>query len=310
VRIDLRSKRPTVTFTRQPADDGATYLGPFYSGYSLKQSLRLLRRIFPYYTSKTTSKLNRQIGLEPNGMNLTEYRRNLRQLISYIKGNRVEVMQEIEREMKKSAEKEDFEKAAHYRNQLQHLQELKKQIVIGREEFLDLSKDQGLVELQKLFNLPQIPRRIEVYDISHLSGKFNTASMVVFTNGLADKSQYRKFKLRLKGNNDTAQLREVIERRLKHLSDWGRPEVILLDGGKPQISAVKDLLQGENIAFLARNKSGDHSRNAEGQIILPDGKIAEIAPDGHLQKLLTRVDEEAHRFAVNYHTYLRQKKLV
>ena len=325
VRINMRDAVPFVSFTRQPADDGADYYGPFYSKSAIKNALRVLRKIFPHFTknpsSKQDSKLNVQLGLEPNIENgETEYKKDLRKLISYIKGNRVAVMKEIEKEMKTASAAQDFELAAKLRNQLFNLNELRKQMVFGRDEFLDISKDQALIGLRGLLNLSKIPRRIEAYDVSHISGQHNVASMVVATNGVADKREYRKFKLHIGGNDDYAHMREVIERRLKHLSDWGRPDLVIIDGGAGQLSAVADLLNAEKIPFIGRNKSGDHTRNASVRIIFEGPSFTrndpakekyesvELGTDNHIAKLIARLDDESHRFAVTYHQHLREKR--
>lgn len=376
VRINLREKIPFVDFTRQPLPDGAKYFGPFYSASAIKKALRILRKIFPYFShdvtksfAKRRSKLNQQIGVEPDISTENarqNYKKDLRNLISYIKGNRVKIMREIEAEMRAAAVARNFEIAAKKRNQLRDLGELKQQIVFGREEFLDISKDFALQELRNLLNLPEIPRRIEAFDISHISGENVTASMVVATNGVADKREYRKFRLK-NGADDGANLHSVVSRRLKHLSDWGRPDLIILDGGTQQIGAVFDLLFREKISFVGRNKSGDHSGNAPTKLIVPEIYFAkeksefcapsspkdskenstksdkifakkvtkhnpektnknpdysEINPtkeafvtreiflknSDHVAKLIARLDEEAHRFAITYHQNLRGKK--
>lgn len=356
VRIDIKNDLPFVGFTRQPIDDGAEYIGPFYSGGAVKNALRYLRKIFPYFTKKSELKsaLLLQLGLVPSvetAAQKSAYKKSLRQLISYIKGNRVKVQNEIEKEMKAAAKNHNFEVAATKRNQLRDLNELRRQIVFSREEFLDISKDKALIGLRDLLELDKIPRRIEAYDISHISGTNNVASMVVATNGVADKREYRKFKISRDRNDDVAAMREVITRRLKHLKDWGRPDLVIIDGGIGQLNAVKDLLDSEEISFLGRNKSGDHGRNARVVIVVPktilaskakhqDGKSSkdnplspqgleqdsdstrlsvlpsrnneyetvELETDDHIAKLIARLDEEAHRFAVSYHQTLRGKK--
>lgn len=319
VRINMRDAVPYVGFTRQPADDGAEYYGPFYNGAAVKKALRYLRRVFPYYDRPELPKksgLAHQIGLTPGvevgEMTPAEYKKTLRQLISYIKGNRKAIVRDIEKSMRSAARRQRFELAAHYRNQLRNLSELQRQIVFGRDEFLDVSRDRGLIGLRDLLKLSDIPRRIEAYDISHHGGTNNVASMVVATNGVADKAQYRKFKLRIPGNDDTAHMREAIMRRLKHLRDWGRPDLVVIDGGTGQVNAAADLLRAEGISYVGRNKSGDHSRNAGVQIVIPmpdlnEYKTVDLSSDNHVAKLIARLDDEAHRFAVSYHTTLKRR---
>jgi excinuclease ABC subunit C len=133
--------------------------------------------------------------------------------------------------------------------------------------------------------------------------------MVVFVNGASDRAEYRKFKLRNQKNDDTKNLREVVERRLKH-EEWTLPNLVILDGGEGQINAVKDLLDAKNIPVIGRNKSGDHTRNAAVSIVLPDASIYELNKDSHVAKLIARIDEESHRFAITYHRLLRRKNML
>ena len=152
-----------------------------------------------------------------------------------------------------AAKDEKFEEAAELRKQLFGLRELQKKIVFSDKEFLNISSDQALVDLQMMLRLPNPPRRIEGYDISHQSGTNVVGSMVVFVNGVSDRSEYRKFKLRHQRNDDPANLHEVIERRLKH-QEWAFPDLVILDGGLGQISAVKDLLAAHQIPVIGRDK--------------------------------------------------------
>ena len=244
VRIDMKSEWPHVSFTRNPADDGADHYGPFYNGYALKKALRYLRKTFPYYTKTPKPgerpSLDAHIGLEPLGLTSDEYKAELRKLISYIKGNRMQLVRELERDMKTAAGLHDFEKAALLRNRLHNLQELRRRIMFGDKEFLDISKDRALVQLRDLLLLPQVPARIEGFDISHLSGTNVVASQVVFINGVSSRSDYRKYKITKQQNDDYASMYEVIFRRLspKNVQSWGMPDLLLIDGGKGQLEAA------------------------------------------------------------------------
>ncbi len=319
VRIDMKSEVPYVSFTRTPQDDKATYIGPFYGKTAVAQALRILRKVFPYYDKPYDGKktLSTDLGLTP-GIEVgrttpPEYKKNLRKLRLYLEGGRHKLISEIEKQMKQAAKAEQFEEAAELRKQLFGLKELQKKIVFSDKEFLDISSDQALVDLQKILNLPNPPRRIEGYDISHQSGTNVVGSMVVFVNGASDRSEYRKFKLRSQKNDDTANLHEVIERRLKH-AEWDFPELVILDGGIGQVNAVKELLWPHNIAVIGRDKSGDHTRNAAVNIIIPqpDGidRLLPLAPNSHVAKLIARIDDEAHRFAITYHTLLKRKNML
>ena len=244
VRIDMKNEWPSVSFTRNPADDNAEYFGPFYNGYALKKALRYLRKTFPYYTKPPRvgerPSLDAHIGLEPLGMSSVEYKAELRKLISYIKGNRVQLVRELERDMKTAAGLQDFEKAASIRNRLQNLRELQRRIMFGDKEFLDISKDKALSQLRDLLLLSTAPARIEGFDISHISGTNVVASQVVFVNGVSSRSDYRKYKLTKQQNDDYASMYEVVYRRLspKNVASWGRPDLVLIDGGKGQLDAA------------------------------------------------------------------------
>ncbi len=318
VRIDLKSEVPYVSVTRTPLDDGAKYIGPFYAKNTISSALRILRRIFPYYDRPYTGKktLNTDLGLTPGieigKMTSEDYKKSLRRLISYLEGNRAALMKNLEKTMKEEAKIGNFEEAARIRDQLFGLKGLKKKIVFSDKEFLDISSDRALVQLQVLLDLKQPPKRIEGYDISHIHGTDVVGSMVVFVNGASDRAEYRKFKLHRQKNDDLANLREILERRLKH-QEWTYPDLIVLDGGKLQLEAVKDIVP-DNIPIIGRDKSGDHAKNAEVKIIVPEKngqyRTVHLRSDDHISRLIARIDEEAHRFAVTYHRLLRNKKML
>ena len=255
IRIDMKSEWPTVSFTRNPADDGADYYGPYYNGFAIKKALRYLRKVFPYFTKEP--KLPRQpdldvhVGLSPSlSTPSAEYKRQLKKLVQYIKGGRVALIKEIESAMNAAAKRQDFEEAARQRNRLFNLKSLQQKIMFGDKEFLDISKDQALSDLQELLALPHIPARIEGYDISHMGGENVVASMVVFTNGVSNRAEYRKFKMTHQRNDDTANMAETIARRFsaKNIKAWGVPSLVLIDGGKGQLNAAAEAMRVQGVA--------------------------------------------------------------
>lgn len=317
VRIDMKSEVPYVSMTRNPDDDRAEYLGPYYGKVAIQRALRILRKIFPYYDKPYTGRktLNTDLGLTPGieigRMTPKEYKANLRQMISYLKGNRKKLIREIEKQMYDAAAKGDYEKAAALRNQFFGLKGINTKIVFSDKEFLDISSDQALHDLQDILGLKKTPGRIEGFDISHQSGTNVTGSMVCFINGAADRTKYRRFKLRKQQNNDPASMLEVITRRLHHLNDWGVPDLIVLDGSVGQLDAVRKIVAEAGIAIIGRDKSGDHTRNARVRIVIPRGdddyEMVELSKDSHIAKLIARIDDESHRFAVQYHVLLKRK---
>jgi excinuclease ABC subunit C len=319
VRIDLKSPVPYVSFTRNPLDDGADYYGPYYGVRGIKAALRVLRKVCPYYDRPFDGKktlytdLGLTPGIEVGHSTAAEYKRNLRKLIQYIRGRRRQLVDQVAREMQAASDRGDYEAAAALRNQYFGLKALATKIIFSDREFLDISSDRALRQLQQLLDLPAPPARIEGYDISHQSGTDVTGSMVVFVNGAADRTKYRKFKLRTQRNHDPAALREVITRRLKHLDDWGRPDLVILDGGEAQLNAVADLLDAAKIPYLANEKSGDHSKQMRSHRILyrANGQLSFIiAHSEDFVKLITRIDDESHRFAITYHRLLKTKTLL
>ncbi len=336
VRIDHKSDYPTVTFTRRPLDDGAEYYGPYVNAWQVKRALKYLRRIFPYAIKREEgtlgSTLYQQIGLDPGvesgKTSLKTYRSNLAKLGQYLRGKRKTVVGELEKEMKAAAKAQDFERAAQLRNQMLAIQGLGKQIIFSDREFLDISKDRGLAGLQELLSLVKPPRRIEGYDISHMSGTDTVASMVVFSQGIPDKTAYRKFKMRIPGNNDFAHMNEVITRRLsqKNVKAWGLPDLFLIDGGKGQLGAA---LAARDACGFSRIPMIGLAKREEEIVVNPENSsvvlrediaaqrkayirktddfiLTELPKDDDIVKLLQRIRDESHRFAVSYHTVLKR----
>ena len=338
IRVDMKSEVPYISFTRNPVDDKATYIGPFYGKSSVEKAVRMLRRIFPYYTKPYDGKksLDTDLGLTP-GIEIgkttpTDYKRNLKKLMRYLEGDREKLLKDLEKTMNAEAKAGNYELAAEARDQLFGLKELKKKIVFSDKEFLDISSDQALLQLQKLLGLKEPPRRIEGYDISHQSGTNTVASMVVFINGASARSEYRKFKIRTSTNDDLKSMVEVITRRLKH-KEWEFPDLIVLDGGQTQVNAILPLVKPYNIPVIGRNKSGDHSHSAGVVLVIPSTNSAKMQINGadfqaatpqnstdfqlltlptgsHIARLIARIDEESHRFAITYHTLLKRKSML
>ncbi len=249
--------------------------------------------------------------------------------------------------MKACAKAQDFEKAAVCRNRLTALQNLNKQVIFSDKEFMDISKDHALNELVELLGLQTYPQRIEGYDISHMSGTDVVASMVVFTNGVSDKAEYRKFKTKKDHNNDFYNMHETLTRRLseKNLKAWGKPSLVLIDGGKGQLDAA---LRARDVAMCAKKSTNSTDEieavpscqnlpfiglaKREEQIVIhkvrsnvtlnvdvlrklrgyatesEDYILVNLPHTTNVVKLLQRIRDESHRFAVSYHSVLKTKR--
>jgi excinuclease ABC subunit C len=165
-----------------------------------------------------------------------------------------------------------------------------------------------LLELQRILNLPSTPKVIEGVDISNISGTSATGSIVVFTDGYPNKKEYRLFRIRtVHGPNDYAMMEEVLTRRIQSLIAKNKPlsDLVLIDGGKGQLSsAVKAYLTAPKpIPLLAFAKRTD-------MLYYNDGREITIPAYSPALKLLKRIRDEAHRFAIKYHKKLRGKKLI
>lgn len=336
MRINFKDEYPSITYTRRPLDDGAEYYGPFLSAFALRRALKYLRKAFPYSTHTVLPKracLQFHLGLcpgpETGELDSKTYKTNLKKLVRVVMGQRKGLIAELERDMKRLAKEKKFEEAAAARNQMFTLKRLDQQVIFSDKEFQDIAKDHALVDLTSLLGLKKPPRRIEGYDISHMSGTDTVASMVVFTNGVSDKANYRKFKSRVPGNDDFAHMREAMTRRFsdKNIKAWGKPDLLLIDGGKGQLEATLSVLREKNIELPAiglakkfeeivvRNDWPHTKLNQEVLIkqrgfarVSEDFTLVDIPNNSNIVKLLQRIRDESHRFAVSYHSVLKTNR--
>lgn len=323
---------PVVSYVRRPNDDKAKYFGPFVSAYTVKSAMRYLRRIYPYYSTdrgySRQSALEHQIGVAPKpDVSVLEYKANIRKLTMILRGRSQTLIADLERQLKRLAAQEKFEQAATLRDEYLALKALSQKVIFGNQESRDVSVDQALSGLADRLELKRIPRRIEAYDISNFAGGDAVASMVVFTDGIPHQAQYRRFKMHSKGPDDFTMMREVLSRRFSRRNqNWPKPDLILIDGGKGQLSAVLKAMTDLNIKIpvfgLAKKReqiirwrpsasaaqlSGDEKLGFSWQ----EGNfsILELPKSSQVIALLQRIRDEAHRFAVSYHTSLRDKRV-
>lgn len=164
--------------------------------------------------------------------------------------------------------------------------------------------------LQETLKLTNFPNRIECYDISHIQGTNTVASMVVFYNGMSKKTAYKKFKLKTTEGkpDDFLSMKEVLTRRLSRLGEknWEKPDLIIIDGGKGQLSSVMEVVEEMGITgidFVSLAKR-------EEEVFLPHQlKSIRIPMNSNAMFLIQRIRDEAHRFAITYHRSLRSKAL-
>lgn len=170
----------------------------------------------------------------------------------------------------------------------------------------------AIIQLQEYLHLSKLPSRMECYDISHIQGTDKVASMVVFVNGSPHRAHYRKFKMKYAlGNDDFAGLQEALTRRFDELeksqdeSFSTRPDLLVIDGGKGQLSSVVEILESKGIKDI--DIIGLAKR--EEEVFLPYNSNPVILPrNSYALKVLQRIRDEAHRFAITFHRELRQKR--
>lgn len=292
----------------------AEIFGPFPDASAVKSLLKTIRRLFPYRSVEThpkTACLYCHLGLCPgSNPDLKSYRRNILRIKKILNGHFKSLATSLRKEMKLASKSEDFEKALTLRNQVQAID----YIVSGWHSLKNLFEDINLPDdnqsaaiaeletvLKPYLKIKNI-NRFEVYDISQLGNKYFVGSMVVWQNGHIDTDQYRKFKIKSKASpDDQYMMKEVIFRRLQH-SEWGTPDLIVVDGGKPQVSAISTLT---NIPLIGLAKK------LETIVIKSKSDWIEInlPPKSQALLLLERLRNEAHRFANKYRKELISKNL-
>lgn len=302
---------PKVEFVRRPNfREKARYFGPFPWSRPVKQVYRHLHRIFPL---RSCSKMPKKPCLEyhmgrclapcAGGVSKEEYKKIVDRAIEFFEGHEDKFIAEAEAKMKEASEQKNYEKAAYYRDQMRAMNKLK-EIRLTSLQIQKRSEQEkarkALSQIKTKLKLNKIPKRIEIYDISNIQGQFAVGSMAVFANGQPDKQEYRKFKIKtVEGANDPAMLKEVIMRRVKN--KWPKPDLAIMDGGKGQLNAVKEIWKEYGVPVVALAKR-------EEEIYLPDAKNPRKLPEGSEgYHLMQRMRDEAHRFAISYHRKLRLK---
>lgn len=188
---------------------------------------------------------------------------------------------------------------------------VRKNAVEYLEKFSDMNKRKyeksigALEELKQILNLEKLPIRIEAYDISNIQGVDSIGSMVVYTNAKKDKKEYRRYKIKtVIGPNDYDSMAEIVDRRLKH---GNLPDLILLDGGKGQVSAVKKVLELNDVNIPLWGMYKDDKHRTKGLICKE--KEIELDKTTNLYRFIASIQEEVHNYAITYHRSSRNKAL-
>ncbi|MBI1883428.1 MAG: excinuclease ABC subunit UvrC [Chlamydiae bacterium] len=323
LKVTLNEDFPRFLITRLKKEDGALYLGPYTDAAALKKTVEALQKIFRIRTCTPRHPTERDYKhclyqmmhwcSAPcvEKISAQDYRASVESACQVLMGHSNETYNRISAEMKEASGNLDFEKAALLRDRLRALENIVSSRHRSVRNFKRLSShaQAEALELGQVLGLEKPPQRIEAFDISCLSGSEAVGSMVHFFEGHPDKRFYRRFKIKtVEGINDFAMMHEVVTRRYKRLKEEGGvfPDLILIDGGKGQLSYALSALEALGLDSLA--VIGLAKRYEE--IVTPHGKDSiRLGSDSGALHLIQRVRDEAHRFAVTYHKKLRAAKL-
>ncbi|MEK9195282.1 MAG: GIY-YIG nuclease family protein, partial [Patescibacteria group bacterium] len=297
-----------------------TSIGPYTSSASLKITLKLLRKLFPYCTCSmphTRTCLNAQLGLCPKycctrsvmphnrESSQKEYHAHIHAIISVLTGKGRRIIHDLKKSIRLHIKTQNFEQAAILRDQAIGIED----VLAHRSHLIRTGikkKNQRIVWRTMEKNIIMalgIPGttilRIEGYDISHVSGTSSTGSMVVVTDGMPDHNNYRMFKIKtVTGINDGDMLKEVIYRRLQH-REWQFPDLMVIDGGKPQLNAVMTVIRSHapqlirRVVALAKREEELYSPHIAHTI-----RLDSLPPETGF--FFQRIRDESHRFAKQY----------
>ncbi len=440
IRLSMKDRFPRVTITRTIRKDGSLYFGPYTSATAARETVEFIERHFRLRTCSDREFANRVrpclqhqihrcdapcVGL----IDETGYRQIADQVRLFLQGKKGDLLEALEKEMRRQAEAEAFEKAARTRDLTLSIRETLEKQTVARHDWKDRDvvayhregeritfcilpvregkvsdsllyhlkgqgEDSDLVEsflgqfyreerhlpdeillsqpianaevlrqilserrgkpvailapqkgiksdlthlaeknaqegfrrragkteemreildgLQETLGLMNFPQQIECFDISNLAGQEAVGSLVCFVEGMPNKEGYRRFKIKtVEGPNDFAMMKEILKRRLLR-TEWQRPDLIVVDGGKGQLGVVLAVLgelniTGIDLIALAKEKEGED----QDKVFLPGRKNPVLlGRRSSLLHLLMRIRDEAHRFAISYHRKLRERKMM
>ena len=332
LKLTMGEDYPRLFITRRVVKGKDLYFGPYPKSSIVKSLMRFLwkSKYAPLRPCKWS--FSRQKPLAPLKINTCiyyhtgqcpapcagkilyeDYRQNAQRMADFLDGNFEVVREKITAQMQRCSSKLEYEQAAVYRNFLQAMEHMKERVLVGRfkdEQITTAMKNTDkLKRLAEVIGLRKLPAHIEAFDNSHLFGREAVGCMVCYINGEKNHEHYRRFKIRSKlpekGWSDFTMMQESVYRRLRQIKrDPNQtPDLILLDGGKSQITAALNAFDRAGIFIpfiaLAETHEGIYLPGAAESIKLPIGDPA--------LNLLMEIRDEVHRFAITYHRKLRSK---
>jgi excinuclease ABC subunit C len=322
IRVDVENDMPRFRVTRLKTSESSRYFGPFAFASQMRKTLLNMRLQFgvllgdasptllPDGRWKLYDDIRSELYGHENIVTAEEYRARVDGAVAFLEGKSREWLEDLRKCMFEASEKREYEDAARLRDLCLAIE----RTLVPTRKFTVIPQtdkaDEAIVrELGETLKMRVPPRNIECFDISHISGTFCVASMVHFTDGLPDKANYRRFRIKsFTGNDDFRSMEEVVGRRYRRLHEEEKafPELVVIDGGMGQIAcALRAFLdQGLEPPFLI-GLAKKHER-----IFFADQRPPlDLPPDSEARKLLQRVRDEAHRFANTYNADLRSKRI-
>lgn len=298
---------PAICITRKRVADGSHYFGPYTSAGLLKEALKIIRKHFPFRSCEKMpqeARMYYHIGLAPlpEKSSRKEYKKTIENIRLILEGRNEYLVKKLSQEMNSKSKEHKFEEAAKIRDQLLALSAIS-------QSPGNFGIDLELEGLKKMLKLKRLPERIEAFDISNIKGQEATGSMASFYKGIADKDNYRRFRIKtVDAIDDYKMLAEVVRRRYSRLVEEKAPlpDLILIDGGRAHLlTAQKELTAlGLYLPVVSIAKEEENIYTREGK---PPMKLNSDTP---ALNLMRKVRDEAHRFAVAYHHILRRKKII
>jgi excinuclease ABC subunit C len=319
VKVNMSEPYPRFKFARLAKDDGARYFGPFAHAGVVRRAMQFIRKKYGVLISGTGAPREQDLKystyLVPvplNEMPHQEYLRRVELACAFLDGKNPDALEELEKQMRQAGADKQFEKAAELRDVLYGLREMARatrERKFARDFAPKIEPQQEMEELQRVLSLPSLPRHIEGFDISNISGTLSVASTVCFRDGKPHKEHYRHYQIKtVEGSDDFASMAEVVGRRYARLRDEGGalPDLVMVDGGKGQLSAALGALAQLDIRDLAVIGLAKQMEAIYTPSQLQPIRLPRNSPALHL---IQRLRDEAHRFANNYHQKLRQRRI-
>jgi excinuclease ABC subunit C len=278
--------------------------GPFPNGLQLREAMRIIRKIFPYFDNHSDKKQNYQFYKQLSLIPEKDQEKNIRNLILFFQGKKKQVIVSLRKDMMSYAKKKEFERAGEIKKKIFALEHINDVALIKEDLSFPPLLTKGRTEEGFLTQEPLSNSiRIEAYDVAHMSGKNMVGVMTVVVNGQSDNSEYRKFIIETqKDANDTGALEEILSRRFRH-TEWGMPNLVVVDGGVAQVNTAKRVLSRYQFEIPVVGVIKDDRHKAKA--LMGDENII----TKH-KKAIILANVESHRFAITFHKKTRNKNFL